>query len=162
MRWGSKQWNRIVLCLAVACVAALMARNASAVATKQLFRATHNQAFQGLCCFSFLESVQVQEPPTPVPVIVTWSTDYQATGTFLVELSLNGSTCRFFGPGSIQPFGVGDGSGRFESRYFQWLISPSDGLLPGNNKITLCGGATASQTAVLFLGLNTLTVRTTK
>jgi hypothetical protein len=148
--------------LSVVFLATLLTPTASAVTPKELLRVEHNQAFEGLCCFSWLETVQVTEPSTVVPVIVTWSTDYQATGVFLVTLSVNGGPCRFFGPGSIQPFGRGDGSGPFESRYLQWLISPRDGLVPGNNKFTLCGGAASSPTAVILLGFNTLTVRSTK
>ena len=140
----------------------MLTPTASAVTNKEFLRVEHNQAFQGLCCFSWLESVSATEPPTVVPVIVVWSTDYQATGAFLVTLSVNGGPCHFFGPGSIQPFGRGDGGGFFDSYYFQWLISPSDGLHKGTNTFTLCGGAASSPTAVIILGFNSLSVRTAK
>jgi len=143
-------------------LAIMLTPPASAVTKKELLRVEHNQAFQGLCCFSWSESVTVTEPSTVAPVIVTWSTDYQATGAFLIALSVNGGPCRFFGPGSIQPFGKGDGSGFFDSHYFQWLISPSDGLHKGINTFTLCGGAASSPAAVILLGFNTLSVRTSK
>lgn len=44
-----------LLCLAVACLAMLLAPMASAVTAKELLRVEQNQAFQGLCCFSWLE-----------------------------------------------------------------------------------------------------------
>ena len=97
-----------------------------------------------------------------MPVIVTWSTDYQATDTFLVGLSLNGVACTLFGPAWFQPFRQADRSGDFDSRAFQWTILPSDSLVQGNNTFTLCGGAFFSPTAVILFGFNTLAVRTTK
>jgi len=151
-----------LLCSSLICLVMLLTPTASAVAGKELLRVEQNQAFQGICCFSWPESVQVTEPSKVMPVVVTWSTDYQATGPFLVGLSVNGKPCKFFGSASIQPFGPGDGSGPFESRYFQWNILPGDGLRRGNNTFTLCGGATLSSSAVILLGFNTLSVRTTK
>jgi len=151
-----------LLCVPIACLAMLFTPKASAVAAKEVLRVERNQAFQGLCCFSWLETVQVSEPATVVPVIVTWSTDYQAPGPFLAGLSVNGHPCKFFGSGSIQPFGRGDGGGPFESRFFQWFILPGEGLHQGNNTFTLCGGATISPSAVILLGFNTMTVRTMK
>jgi len=162
MRSGSKHLKKVVLCLSVVCLAALLAPTASAVNKKELLRVEQNQSFQGLCCFTWLESVRVTEPATLVPVIVTWSTDYQATGVFLAGLSVNGKPCRLFGPASIQPFGRGDGSGSSDSHFFQWLLSPSDGLVRGTNTFTLCGGGETSATAVIVIGFNTLSVRTAK
>jgi hypothetical protein len=157
--------SSITLCLlslSAACLVTLFMPTASAVTAKELLRVEQNQAFQGLCCFSWLESVHATEPATVVPVIVTWSTDYQATGPFLAGLSVNGRPCKFFGSASIQPFGRGDGSGPFESRLFQWFILPGEGLHRGNNSFTLCGGGTLSPSAVILLGFNTMTVRTMK
>ena len=151
-----------LLCLSAACLTTLLMPTASAVTPKELLRIEQNQAFQGACCFSWLETVQVTEPATVVPVIVTWSTDYQATGPFLAGLSVNGHPCKFFGSGSIQPFGRGDGGGPFESRFFQWFVLPGEGLHQGNNTFTLCGGGTLSPSAVILLGFNTITVRTMK
>ena len=162
MRPELKPLKRLALCWSVFCLALMLTPAASAVTNKELLRVEHNQAFQGLCCFSWSESVAVSEPSTVAPVIVTWSTDYQATGSFLVALSVNGGPCRFLGPAWINPFGRGDGGGFFESHYIQWLISPSDGLHKGINTFTLCGGAASSPPAVIVLGFNTLSVRTSK
>jgi len=151
-----------LLCLPLVGLAMLLTPTASAVAGKELLRVEQNQAFQGICCFSWPESVQVTEPSKVMPVVVTWSTDYQATGPFLAGLSVNGKPCKFLGSASIQPFGPGDGSGPFESRYFQWTILPDDGLRRGNNTFTLCGGGTLSPSAIILLGFNTLSVRMTK
>jgi hypothetical protein len=143
------------------CLAALTPL-ASAVTKSELLRVEHNQAFQGPCCFSWLEQVSVHEPSAVTPVIVTFSTDYQATAPVVVGLSVNGKPCQFFGSASLQPFGKGDGSGDFDSHLFQWLILPGDGLVPGNNTFQLCGGGTISQNAIMFLGFNTMAVRTSK
>jgi len=148
--------------LSVVCLAMLLTPSASAVANKQLLRVTQNQPFQGFFPRTWLESVKVTEPSAVVPVIVTWSTDYQATDTFLVGLSVNGGTCTLYGPAWFQPFRQADGSGDFDSRYFQWVIFPSDGLIKGNNTFTLCGGAVFSPSAIILLGTNTLSVRTMK
>jgi len=149
-----------LLFLSVVCLGTLVIPTASAVSSKELLRVQQNQAFQGFCCFSWLESVRVTEPSTVAPVIVTWSTDYQATDTFIAGLSVNGGTCTLFGPAWVQPFRQADGSGSFDSRYFQWVILPSDGLVKGKNTFTLCGGAFFSPTGVILLGANTLSVRT--
>jgi len=141
---------------------AAMAPAAFAVSNGELLRVEQNQAFQGACCFSWLEHVTVTEPSTLVPVMVTWSADYQATGPFLAGISVNGGPCKFFGSASIQPFGKGDGSGDFDSHLFQWFVLPSDGLVKGKNTFTLCGGGTISPSAVILLGFNTMAVRTTK
>jgi len=158
-RWSIKVF---LLCFSVVCLAILVTPNASAVTPKEVLRIEHNQTFQGFCCFSWFEAVQVIEPSSVIPVLVTWSTDYQATGPFLVGLSVNGGFCNFFGSGSIEPFGKGDGTGASDSRTFQWFILPDEGLVRGRNTFTLCGGAIFSASAVIVVGFNTLTVRTTK
>jgi len=45
---------------------------AFAVGSKQVTR-FYNQEFSGTCCFLWNQTVQVTEPTTPKPVIVTWS-----------------------------------------------------------------------------------------
>ena len=150
-----------LLCSSVVWMGLLLTPTASAVQNKELLRVQHNTSFQGLCCFSFQEAVQMSEPTTLVPLIVTWSTDYQATGFFFVALSVNGGPCIFFGSGGLQPFE--DAGGDADSHTFQWLILPGDGVLrPGKNTFALCGGAAFSANDTIVLGFNTLAVRTSK
>ena len=151
-----------LLCLSLVFLTALLNETASAVTSKEVLRVQQNQRFQGLFGFSWLESVHVTEPSTIAPVIVTWSTDYQATGVFLAGLSVNGGPCTLYGPAWFQPFGKADGSGPFESNYLQWIVLPTDGLVKGMNTFTLCGGGFFSPSDIILLGANTLTVRTTK
>ena len=44
-----------LLCLSAVCLAMLLPPTASAVSTRELLRVEQNQAFQGLCRFSWLE-----------------------------------------------------------------------------------------------------------
>src|SRR5437764_196807 len=76
---------------------------ASAVSKGELLRVQQNQPFQGACCFSWLEKVSVNEPSTVAPVVVTWSTDYQASGFFFAGISLNGGVCQFYGSEVLAP-----------------------------------------------------------
>ena len=154
--------NRCWMYLSVVCLVVMVTPAVFAVSNQELLRVEQNQSFQGACCFTWLEQVRVTEPAAIVPVIVTWSTDYQSTGPFLAGLSVNGRPCQFFGSGSIARFGVGDGTGDFESRYLQWTILPDEGLIRGRNTFTLCGGATLSPIDIITLGFNTLTVRLSK
>jgi hypothetical protein len=149
--------SQAILCLAVVFLAMIFTPTASAVGVKELVRVSQNQLFQGRCCFSWVEKVQVTEKETVEPVIVNWSTDYQATSTFLAGIQVNDGPCTFFS--WFQPFRLADGVGDFDSHYFQWVILPSDGLVPGKNTFTLCGGAIGSPTAKILLGANTLSVR---
>ena len=157
--------SRTALGMVIACLAMMVTTKASAVTPKEVLRVERNSPFQGLCCFSWLEKVSVTEPDKIVPVIVTWSTDYQSTGDFFAGISVNGGPCKFLGSGSLEKFtttGRADGSGQFESRTLQWLVLPSDGLVTGSNTFSLCGGAASSPTAIIMLGFNTLSVRISK
>lgn len=152
--------SRTALGMVIACLAIMVTTKASAVTPKEVLRVETNSSFQGLCCFSLLEKVSVTEPDTIVPVIVTWSTDYQANGIFLAGLSVNGGPCQFFGSGSVAATSSFDNF--FDSQTFEWFIQPSEGLVTGNNTFTLCGGALYSPTAIITLGFNTMAVRITK
>src|SRR5262252_2872827 len=99
----SKVMKRWLACLAVAAVGVLLVPTASAVSPTELLRVEQNESFQGACCFSWLEKVKVNEPTNVVPVVVTLSTDYQATGFFYVGISLNGGVCQFYGSGVLAP-----------------------------------------------------------
>jgi hypothetical protein len=111
----------------------------------------------GKCCFNWDLSLRVIEPERLVPIVVTWSTDYQADAVFYSGLSVNGGPCAFYGPGIINTF-VPDDIVSYASRTVQWLIMPGDyKVVKGANEITLCGGGVYSDTATLTLGFNTLT-----
>jgi len=127
-----KTGRRAATFLAIAYLALMITPRASAVPTTELLRVEQNATFQGVCCFSWLDTVRINEPAVVAPVIVTFSTDYQATGIFFAGLSVNGQPCKFFGSGTLLPFGIADGSGDFNSNTFQWLINPSDSVRPSH------------------------------
>ena len=111
----------------------------------------------GKCCFNWDLSLKVIEPERLVPIVVTWSTDYQSDALFYSGLSVNGGPCAFYGPGIITTF-VPDDIASYATRTVQWLIMPGDyKVVKGVNEITLCGGGVYSDTATLTLGFNTLT-----
>jgi len=142
-----------------ACLTLGLAAPAFAIPEEQVFRSTQAVRFTGKCCFSFNESVQVTEPATPVPVVVTWSAELAEANDFVFAgLMVNGGECRFYGPGFILDFSTSPS----RSRTFQWVVFPADGLQPGSNTLTLCGGGGSSDQAVLFLDANTLAVRLSK
>jgi len=147
-------------CLAVICPVIALAPTASAVQTNELLRVEQNQSFQGGCCFSWLETVKVTEPAHVVPVTVTWSGDYQATGYFFIGFSINGGVCNFYGSLALAP--TGNFENFFDSHTLQVVIEPSDGLVKGKNTFTLCGGGMLSPSDIVTLGFNTLSVRITK
>jgi hypothetical protein len=111
----------------------------------------------GKCCFNWDLSLRVTEPERPVPIVVTWSTDYQADAVFYSGLSVNGGPCAFYGPGVMSTF-IPDDIVSYSTRTVQWLIMPGDyKLVKGPNQIKLCGGGVYSDTATLTLGFGTLT-----
>jgi hypothetical protein len=87
----------LLLFLAITCVILAIQTPAFAVSPPELLRVEQNNSFQGACCFSWQEKVSVNEPATVVPVVVTWSTDYQSDGFFFTGLSLKGGVCQFYG-----------------------------------------------------------------
>lgn len=146
----------------VAWVAALVAMgstSAFAVPKAQVLRVSDGSGHTGRCCSSWGDTVQANEPDRLVPVVVTWSTEYQTNTAFLVGLSVNGGPCTFFGPKSIPPFNPGDWT--MTTITFQWVLMPGDfGLVPGHNSIRLCGGGVFSNDDTINLGFGTLAVRT--
>jgi hypothetical protein len=156
--------NRKLLCLAIICLVIGMASKAHAVSQRQLLRVLENQTITGKCCFSWNETVSVQEPVKLVPVVVTWSTDFIIFGAqYLVAgISLNGGPCQFFGPAAFQqPINIVEGLNT-DTRTFDWIIQPTDGLRRGNNTFTVCGGGLFADTETMTLGFNTLQVRLSK
>jgi hypothetical protein len=136
-----------------------------AVPGNQIFRYLGEPVtFTGACCTSWNESVHVTEASPAVPVVVTFTTDYQASAEGQVGLSLNGGTCNlFFGSNRLPEFNLGTGgSGPFGNASYQWVIKPADGLKVGNNSIALCGGGSFGDTSTIVLGFNTLAVRLSK
>jgi len=125
---------------------------AFAVPPNQVLRKGDNPVITGKCCFSWGESVTITEPALITPVVVTWSTDYESAVFMNVGLAVNGHPC------VVPQFPDLDNSGpNFRSRAIQWVVLPSDGLIKGNNTITLCGGGTRDTDAIT-LGFRTLAV----
>ena len=158
MRILSKPIKRVVLPLTV--VVTLMALGSAlafAVPANQTLRVQKAQTFTGLCCFSWGETVKINEPNLVVPVIVTWSSDYVANAQMFVGISLNGLPCAFYGSGQIPPY-----LSSYSARTVQLVIYPSDGLVHGLNSFTLCGGGQNSSSDSISLGYNTLTVQISK
>ena len=149
-----------LLFLSIAGLMLALQTPAFAASKNELLRVQQNASFQGACCFSWLEKVSVNEPATPVPVIVTWSGDYQTPGYYYVGISLNGGVCQFYGSLLLSP--TGNFENFFESRTMQEVILPGDGLVPGKNTFTLCGGEIFTATDTITLGYNTLSVRISK
>jgi len=108
-------------------------------------------SFDGPCCMSFNQSVTVDEPSKPVPVVVTWNAEYTFGNGNISGLIVNGGPCRFYGSGSM------GGEIIFRTRSFQWIVYPADGLQAGTNTFTVCGGGTA-----LDIYASTLMVRLSK
>ena len=151
--------RQLMIRMAIACVVLGIATTAFAVPPNEVLLNGNPQTLTGICCFSWGETVSITEPGTVVPVVVTWSTDYRATANlfFNVGISVNGHPC--LSSDLISANHPVDGS--FDSRTFQWVIFPSDGLIKGTNKITLCGGGSVATDSITLAG-NTLAVRISK
>ena len=128
---GIRLLAALIVTIAMACGSAL-------AANKGILRSNADGTYTGQCCSRWDESVTVYEPSTLVPVVVTWSTDYQSNAPFIVGLSLNGGACTFFGSASMTAQNPNDGMYLAPASY-QWVILPGDyGLRSGRNVITLC------------------------
>jgi hypothetical protein len=153
-----KAFWKVVLVAAVVGMIAAGSISALAVPNAQVLREVAGGPHTGRCCSVWDESIRVFEPETMVPVVVTWSTDYQANAPFLVGLSLNGGGCTFNGPAAIPAFTSSDDT--YASKTFQWVIMPGDyGLVKGPNSIHLCGGGVFADTDSITLGFNTMAAR---
>ena len=131
-----------------------------AVSPSEVLRHSDTRTISGSCCFSWDESVSVNLGTTPVPLIATWSADFANSGRFLVTISVNGGPCGAVGgPGQVPAFYPTETG--YNNINFQWIILPSDGLVPGVNTITLCGGAhpVFNPGGTASLGFRTLAVR---
>ena len=123
---------------------------------KGVLRSNADGTHTGPCCSRWDESVTVYEPNALVPIVVTWSTDYQSNAPFIAGLSLNGGPCALYGAASITGQNPTDGM-YTASAGFQWVILPGDyGLRSGKNVITLCGGGMTGDTDSITVWGNTL------
>jgi hypothetical protein len=132
-----------------------MATSSATAEDGGVMRSNADGTFTGACCSRWDESVTVREPGKPVPIVVTWSTDYQSNAPFLVGLSLNGGVCTLYGPASLTAQNPGDGI-YMAPATLQWVIMPGDyGLRSGRNDITLCGGGLLGETDSITVWGNT-------
>ncbi|HVZ16481.1 MAG TPA: hypothetical protein VG897_05155, partial [Terriglobales bacterium] len=76
---------------------------------------THN----GLCCTTWDGKITISEPERPVPIVVTFSTDYRSNAPLFAGLSMNGGGCVFYGPAFIPAFAPDDET--YGSKTFQWV-----------------------------------------
>ena len=95
-----------------------------------------------------------------VPIVVTWSMEYNSTGPFAVGIRINGGGCGDYGPEYVPVHP--NGQTPFWPQTIQWLIFPGEGLVPGKNTFTVCFGATTNNNQTLTLGSRTLAVRFSK
>jgi hypothetical protein len=157
MRKGSEIMNRLVIGIAVVCLVLGSATAAFAVPPSEVVRRETNETLTGQCCFSWGETVTVTEPKLLVPVVVTFSTDFVATGLIQVGVAINGHPC--LNNDDIADSTPADGTSN--SRTYQFILFPDDGLMKGSNTITLCGGGLEANDSIT-LGFSTLAVRISK
>jgi len=136
----------LIFTIALACSSAMAADNG-------ILRSNADGTYTGPCCSRWDESVSVHEPNALVPIVVTWSTDYQSNAAFIVGLSLNGGACTLFGSASM----TAQNGIYLAPASYQWVILPGDyGLRSGRNVITLCGGGVMGDTDSITIWGNTL------
>jgi len=131
--------------LAVVCIVIGLKATAFAVPPEQLFQSSNPFNLSGACCFSLNVGITATEPAKPIPVVVSWETFVFSPGPGVVGLMVNGGPCIAYGNGSISNVGG--------PRMFQWIVFPSDGLRPGSNTFTLCGGGTFGNQFMALTGM---------
>ncbi|MGA3093740.1 MAG: hypothetical protein ABSD75_34600 [Terriglobales bacterium] len=150
----------------VVCIMLTASLSALAIPPAQVARTTAVQSEIASCvdndCGAALiqPTVKLTEPAALTPVIVTWSADYNVTGTSVVLLSVNGGTCLAYGPFTLQEPQLIAGSNSITvSDTHQWVVLPSDGVLvKGTNTFQVCvAGYLGFQT--INIGYSTLTVQ---
>lgn len=147
----------IAIFAALACVTLAASIPAFAIPPNQAVFFANGANFAGVCCFSWGESVTINEPTKVVPVVVTWNTDYQSDGYQYNGIILNGGSCVSYGPSGM-PEGQPIGGAVYTQGSYQWVILPSNGLQVGKNTFTLCGGGSFGTAIHTRLGFNTLVV----
>ena len=143
----------------IGAVAVVCLGTASASAQK-FARFESGTTITGECCVLWGEKVTYKEPPTPVPLVVTWNTDYTPPNDATrVGLSVNRGQCQTEVYGSqFIPDNPGKTSGDSNAT-FQFVIFPKDNvLMSGANSFELCGGGKLHATDSITFGLQTLTV----
>jgi hypothetical protein len=162
MKTVSNSTKRSAACLVIACLVMGMATAAFAVPPNQVSRQNTPLSFTGMCCGNVGQTVTIKEPAKLVPVVVTWSVDFQNTiGSMVFGLSVNHGQCIAFGSRNLTEL-FGDVNFT-TSRAFEWVILPSDGhLVPGMNSFDACGGSLDRVTDSYVLGVRTLAVRISK
>jgi hypothetical protein len=148
--------RRVVSLIILVCLLVATSISALAVPAAQVFRDLSNKNLAGLCCYLWGSSVKITEPAAVAPVVVTWSMDYITDREFIVGLSVNNGPCLAYGSRQVpaSPFGVD-----FDSKTFQWVVLPSDGLVKGVNTFAVCGGGQLAPSDQITLGPRTLAVR---
>jgi len=158
--------HRRVTYVAIICLGLMAGAvpSAQAVPLSQVHRDFGSQTFTGKCCFSWNETVSVHEPANVVPVVVTWSTDFtlNSANYIFTGLMVNGGPCQSLGGGSFQQPLQFVSTVNFDVRTFQFIVLPSQGLLPGINTFTVCGGGIFSDTETIKIESNVLEVRFAK
>jgi len=155
---------------AIACLMLAGSISAFAIPPAQVARTAAVQTISAACfmgnspspgdCPIFDPFVEVTEPATITPVIVTWSADYNTSGTSVVGLSLNGGPCLAYGPFTLQEPQLIAGSNSFTvPTTHQWVVLPSDGLVQGKNLFFLCAGG-YQELQTINIGFSTLTAQT--
>jgi hypothetical protein len=122
---------------------------------------TYNMGETGV---PFLQEVSLTEPATPQAVIVTWSADYNVSGTAVIGLMVNGGACNAgFGPFVLQqPALIPGSASNTVSQTRQFVVEAIDGLLvKGTNTFHLCG-AGYNAPVTLNIGFSTLSVQMSK
>ena len=156
MTISSKAKNSsMTLIAALVCIMLAGSTSAFAVPT------TPFSTFVGKCCFLWNQTVQITEPASVAPVIVTWSADVFLNDEIIVGLSLNGGSCIAYGSREIPWLPVLGGSGILNATH-QWVLLPSDGLKKGNNTFALCGGGANSASDTIDVGQSSLVVQISK
>jgi hypothetical protein len=149
----------------IACLMLVGSISAFAIPPAQVGRTFTVQTARAICGSSFcqeeliLPTISLTEPDKVTPVIVTWSADYNTTGTSVVGMSLNGGTCTAYGPFTLQePQLIAGSNSVTVSGTHQWVLLPSDGLVKGKNTFQVCvAGYEEFQT--INIGYSTLTVQ---
>jgi hypothetical protein len=160
MKKRSTTTLQTAISLVFVCVAVVgLATSAFAVPPNEVSQLTEPTSGAGLCCFFWNQTVTIKEGAKPTPLVVTWSTDFFMSGgnDMVFGISVNLGPCQFLGPRTIAE--LGSDSHSFTSRTFEWVVLPSDGLVPGTNRFDVCGGANTSPATRIKLGTRTLAVR---
>jgi len=137
------------ICLAIVCLVIGCAASAFAVPPEETLHVSGQITFNAQCCVSLDRTIAATEPEKPVPVVVTFEvgriiSEGGVHRGFLSGLMVNGGPCTFYGPAYVPTIL----ETVVDNRTFQWVVLPSDGLRPGTNTFTLCGGGAFGSTSL--------------